>query len=217
MSFDEFVHVLRPAGGEPEGAIVLFHGRGAHEHDLFPLIDIMDPQARLVGATVRGPLQLPPGGYHWYVSGRVGYPEPESFQATYSALGEWLEAFSGETGVPMSRTFLGGFSQGAVMTYAMGLGKGRPRPAGLLPFSGFIPQVEGFELDLDRAKGLPVAIGHGFLDDVIPVEYGLQARDRLTKAGAAVTYREAPMGHGIEPDFLISLQDWIVEAAKAGL
>ncbi len=54
-------------------------------------------------------------------------------------------------GVPWSQTVLGGFSMGAVMSYALGLGPGRPAPAGMLALSGFMPTVEGFTLDLSDA------------------------------------------------------------------
>ena len=63
----------RAAAGEAEGALVLFHGRGADEKDLFPLLDLLDPDRRLVGATPRGPLSLPPGGAHWYAVHEIGY------------------------------------------------------------------------------------------------------------------------------------------------
>lgn len=211
MSNDSLVHVVRPAAADPEGAIVLFHGRGSHEHDLFPLLDILDPQGRLVGATVRAPLELPPAGFHWYITRQLGHPDRQTFSQSYSMLEKWLGDFEQTTGIAMSRTFLGGFSQGAVMTYAMGLGKGRPRPAGLLPFSGFMPQVDGFELDFSKCSGMPVAIGHGFLDQVIGVEWSRQAKERLEEAGAAVTYRESPMAHGIDPSFLATLEDWLTK------
>ena len=71
----------RPADGQAEGALVLFHGRGADEHDLFPLLDALDPEQRLVGATPRGPLSLPPGGAHWYILGGIGTPERTTFHA----------------------------------------------------------------------------------------------------------------------------------------
>ena len=68
MSLDRLLAIrVRPAAGEPEGALVLFHGRGADEHDLVPLLDALDPERRLLGVTPRGPLSLPPGGAHWYV------------------------------------------------------------------------------------------------------------------------------------------------------
>ncbi|MDX6441055.1 MAG: phospholipase/carboxylesterase, partial [Gaiellaceae bacterium] len=125
----------RPAAGEPGGALVLLHGRGADEHDLFPLLDALDPERRLHGYTPRAPLALPPGGAHWYVVPRVGYPDPETFAEGYGALTEWFDALPFAAG----DVVLGGFSQGAVLSYALGLGMGRPRTRALIALSGFIP------------------------------------------------------------------------------
>ncbi len=185
------------------------HGRGVHEHDLFPLLDELDPERRLLGVTPRAPLTLPPGGYHWYAVHRIGYPDPATFHATYPLAAEWLDGLLDANGLSPEQTVLGGFSQGAVMSYALGLGAGRPRPAGILAFSGFMPTVDGFELDLSQARGLPVAIGHGEYDPVIGVEWGRDARERLEAAGAQVTYRESPMPHAIDPDYVRELQVWL--------
>jgi phospholipase/carboxylesterase len=106
---------------------------------------------------------------------------------------------------------LGGFSQGAVMTYALGLGRGRPRPAALAALSGFIPTVEGFELDLERPLP-PVAIGHGTYDPVISVEWSRRGKQLLEDAGAEVLYREYPLQHSIDPAFLGELAPWIASA-----
>jgi phospholipase/carboxylesterase len=204
--------LIRPAADEPEGALVLVHGRGTSERDLFPLLDELDPERRLLGATPRGPLSLPPGGAHWYAVARVGFPDPDTFQSTYALIADWLDDLQTRHGIPPERTILGGFSQGAVMAHALGEGVGRPRPAGVIALSGFIPQVEGF--DVGEVTGLPVAIGHGAYDPVISVEFGRDARDRLTRAGADVTYRESPMAHAIDPAFLSELRDWV--SARAG-
>ena len=199
---------VRPAAGAPEGALVLFHGRGADEFDLFPLLDALDPERRLVGATPRGPLSLPPGGAHWYALGGIGTPEPATFFASYEAAAAWLDAFLAEHGIGFDRLVLGGFSQGGVMTYALGLGAGRRRPAGLIALSSFIPTVEGFELDLSPPSP-PVAVGHGTLDNVIGVEWGRRARALLEQAGAEVLYRETPMFHQIDPEFVREIADWL--------
>ena len=81
---------------------MLFHGRGADEHDLFPLLDVLDPERRLLGITPRGPLSLPPGGAHWYSVREIGFPDPDTFLATYAAVAEWLDALAAETGIPRS-------------------------------------------------------------------------------------------------------------------
>jgi len=87
----------RPAASEPEGLLVLFHGRGADEHDLFPLLDLLDPERRLLGVTPRGPLSLPPGGAHWYAVQEIGYPDPGTFLPTYEAASDWLASLAEET------------------------------------------------------------------------------------------------------------------------
>jgi phospholipase/carboxylesterase len=197
-------HLTRPPRGEAEGLLVLFHGRGADEHDLFPLLDVLDPEGRLLGVTPRGPLSLTPGGAHWYALYRLGEPDPQTFLTTYASAVDWIDGL----GFPPERTILGGFSQGAVMAYALGLGTGRPRPAALIALSGFIPSVPGFELDLTPPLP-PVAIGHGTYDDVIGVEWGRAARELLANAGADVLYRESPMGHSIDPAFLAEIAEWL--------
>ncbi|HEV3479970.1 MAG TPA: hypothetical protein VG144_11055 [Gaiellaceae bacterium] len=206
-------HQVREAAGEPAGALVLFHGRGADEHDLYPLFDFLDPERRLLGVTPRGPFSFPPGGAHWYALREVGFPDRETFLDTYEKVGGWLDGFLEERGLGYDRTVLAGFSQGAVMAYSFGLGKGRPRPAALMAFSGFIPRVEGFELDLGEIP--PVAIGHGTYDLIIPVEFGRQARQLLQEGGASVLYREYPLPHAIEPSFLMELRGWLARTKAA--
>ena len=206
---DDLRHELRPAAGEPAGALVLLHGRGADERDLLPLLDVLDPDRRLVGVAPRGMLALPPGGAHWYIVRRVGFPDRETFDAGLASLAAWVGALPGELGVPRERTVLAGFSQGAVMSLALGLGAGHPAPAGILALSGFIPTVDGFALDLEGRAGLPVAIAHGSADPVIPVSFGHDAHERLEAAGLDVLYRESHMGHTIDPAVLDELRGWL--------
>jgi len=206
---DRLTYRIRPAAAEPSGALLLMHGRGADENDLFPLFEMLDPDARLVGISPRGPLLLPPGGAHWYQVVRVGYPDPATFLPTFEVLQRWFDDLLVELGIALDRVVVGGFSQGCVMSHALSLGKGRPRPAGLIGLSGFMPTVDGFELDLDDLKGWPAAIGHGVYDPVIGVQWGRDANQRLEEAGAEVTYRESPMDHTIDPSFMTEVRDWL--------
>jgi len=201
----------RPARGEAAGLLVLLHGRGADELDLFPLLDVFDPEQRLLGVTPRGPLSLPPGGAHWYVVREIGYPDPSTFLPTFELASGWLDALQEETGLGPERTVLGGFSQGAVMTWALGLGAGRPRPSALIALSGFMPTVEGWQLDLEPPVP-PAAIGHGTYDPVIAVDWSRQARERLEGAGGTVLYRESPLPHTIDPQFAYELAGFVGNA-----
>jgi phospholipase/carboxylesterase len=207
---------LRRARGEPDGALVMLHGRGSDELDLLPLIEELDPRGRLLGVTPRGPLYLPPGGAHWYVVPRVGYPDPATFHDSYARLAEFIDALPNSLGVPLERTVIGGFSQGAVMSYALGLGPGLPTPAGLVALSGFIPTVPGWDVELDGRAGLPVAIGHGTFDPVIPVDFAREARRRLEQAGLDVAYSEKPAAHGIHPELVLELRQWIPQTIERG-
>jgi phospholipase/carboxylesterase len=188
------------------------HGRGADEHDLAPLLQALDPDADLFGVLPRGPLALPPGGRHWYVLREVGSPDRKTFLQTFALLSDWLDGLLAENDVPPERLVLGGFSQGAVMAYSLALAAGRPRPAAVLAFSGFIPRVEGFEFGLDASAGLPVSISHGSLDPIIGVEFAREARARLEAAGLAVSYREDPVAHTIAPGALAQAKEVLAEA-----
>jgi phospholipase/carboxylesterase len=190
-----------------DAALVLFHGRGADEHDLVPLLSALDPDGLCDGYTPRGPLSLPPGGAHWYAVPRVGYPDPPTFAQGFAAAADFVDS------LPHERKIIGGFSQGAVMAQSVALGEGRPRPAAVIGFSGFLPEVEGWSLGGEPWPA--IAIGHGTLDQIIPVEFGRRARDRLVGAGATVLYRESRMGHSIDPEFVADLRP-IVRAAAAG-
>lgn len=214
MPADTLNHLTRLPAAEPEGLLVLFHGRGADERDLFSLLDVLDPARRLLGATPRGPLHLPPGGAHWYAVKEIGSPDPPTFTETFARASAWLDGVAADAGISADRIVLGGFSQGAVMTYALGLGAGRPRPAGLIALSGFMPTVPGFTLDLDPP--LPrVAIGHGALDPVISVDWSREARARLEDAGADLTYHESPhMAHSIDPAFFRELPAWLADTLR---
>ena len=209
MSSEPLVHLLRESAGEPAGALVLLHGRGADERDLVPVLDALDPERRLVGLTPGAPLPGPGGGRWWYQVPRVDYPDPETFHASYARLTGFLDDWLAERGMGWERTIIGGFSMGCVMSYAVGLGPGRPSPAGILALSGFIPTVERWEPELTGRPGLPVLIVHGARDPVISVDFARDARPRLQSAGIAVEYHEHDGGHHIDPATVALMQAWV--------
>lgn len=209
----ELVYRERPAAGEPEALIVLHHGRGADENDLLPLAHALDPERRMHVVTPRAPLQLEGWpGYHWYVVPRVGYPDPETFQAAYRALAAFHDTLGERTGVPPERTVLGGFSMGSVMSYALGLGGDRPAPVGIMAFSGFIPVVEGWQPVFGGRERTRVFVAHGRNDPIMEIGFARRARAQLEAAGLSVDYHESDGAHQIDPAHLRAALAWLKEA-----
>jgi phospholipase/carboxylesterase len=200
----------RPAAGEPDGLLVLHHGRGADELDLLPLGEALDPARRLHVVTPRAPLSLPGlPGRHWYLVPRVGHPDPATFHAAYAELAAFHDELWERTAIAPERTVLGGFSMGSVMSYALALGRDRPVPAGILAFSGFVPTVERWQPDLASRTGLRAFIAHGRRDPVIEVGFGRRARDLLEAGGIDVSYHESDLAHQIDPAALPLALGWL--------
>jgi phospholipase/carboxylesterase len=200
----------RPADGRADGLLVLHHGRGSDERDLLGLADVLDPERRLHIVTPRAPLTFAGApGYHWYAVPRVGYPDHDTFERGFATLGAFHDELWQQTGIAPAQTVLGGFSQGATMSYAMGLSGARPTPGGLLVFSGFVPVVEGWAADPDHVRGLPLYVTHGRADPVMDVAFARQARDLLTEGGAAIEYHESDAGHLIDPAHIPGARAWL--------
>jgi phospholipase/carboxylesterase len=200
----------RPAAAAPAGLLVLHHGRGTDERDLLGLADILDPEQRLHVVTPRAPLSLPGSpGHHWYLVPRVGFPDHDTFHASYRALADLHDELWERTGLAPERTVLGGFSMGSVMSYALAFGPDRPAVAGVLAFSGFIPTVDGWQPQLAGRESTRVFIAHGRRDPIMEIEFARKARELLEAAGLEVSYHESELGHQVDPGHLRDAAAWL--------
>lgn len=210
------VHLTREAADDPQGALILNHGRATDEHDLYPLLDELDPERRLLGITTGAPLtNVPPGGRHWYIVPRVGYPDPDTFHESYRLLTGFLDGLLAKRGLDWDQAVIGGFSMGAVMSYAVTLGPGRPTPAGLLALSGFIPTVAEWQPALAGREGLRTFIHHGAQDPIISVEFARRARALLEGAGLEPEYLETQAGHWLPPEAVARARELVAAAVPA--
>lgn len=203
-------YLERPAEQEPDGLLILHHGRGTDERDLLGLADALDPGRRLHVVTPRAPLSLDASpGYHWYLVPRVGYPDHDTFQAARAALAELHDELWRQTGIGPSRTVLGGFSMGTVMSYTMAFSADRPAVAGALAFSGFVPVVEDWQPRLDDRQETKAFIAHGRNDPIIEIGFAQRARELLEAGGLAVDYIESDVAHQIDPQQLRAAGGWL--------
>ena len=112
-------------------------------------------------------------------------------------------------GIGWEDTVIGGFSQGGV-ALALALGTGRPRAAGILAMSCFLPMVRGWRIDERAKRGTPAYVSHGTYDNIIPVAFGRRARDELVEGQLEVTYRETRVQHQIDPELIPEMQAWLL-------
>ena len=206
----------RPADGDPAGLLVLHHGRGADEQDLIGLADVLDRKRRLHVVTPRAPLRLPGWpGYHWYVVPRVGHPDTDTWHAASEKLASFHDERWARTGLTPEQTVFGGFSMGSVMSYSLGLSAGRPAPAGILAFSGFVPVVEGWEPSFADRRGLRAFVAHGRNDPIMAVDFARSARSQIEAGGLPVEYHESDAAHEIDPAHVPAAVGWLGETLGA--
>ncbi len=183
----------RPAAGEADGLLVLHHGRGTDEHDLLPLADALDPQQRLHVVTPRAPLTLPgwPGN-HWYAVPRVGFPDPDTFAASYALLSEFHDELWQRTGIGPERTVLGGFSMGSRDELRAGARRRSPGAGRHPRLLRLHPERRGLAGALRGPPRAARVHRHGTEDPVIEISFAPRRARALLAGGLDVDYEEFP-------------------------
>lgn len=202
-----------PAPGAP--VVVLMHGRGAAPSDLAPLRRFFPDDAIVVLA--RAPFEAVRWGYGpgwaWYLYEGEDRVEAESFRRSQAELDALVDGMADVVGVEPGPILLGGFSQGGTMS----LGWTLRRPggvAGVINFSGFVPSHP--DVTIGDAGGTPLFWGHGTADPAIPFEMATAGRERLRGAGARLETHDYAMGHGISPEELRDMVEWLGRVLAEG-
>ncbi|MDE3074278.1 MAG: phospholipase [Chloroflexota bacterium] len=190
---------------QPYSCLVLLHGRGSNEEDLFGLVPELPPELFVV--SFRAPYRMPWGGFMWYDMVENGRPEESTFQEALGSLLAALRALPGQYAIDPERLFLGGFSQGAMMSACVTLVQPSLARAAIM-LSGYLPAA-GLEIDASGSKGKSLFMGHGTLDSLLPVSLAQRARAELEELGLKVEYHEYPMDHQVVPQELADLRAWL--------
>jgi phospholipase/carboxylesterase len=196
---------IPPKAGKPVASIVALHGWGANARDLASLVPAFNlPNYQFLFPDAPFPHPQVPGGKMWY---DLQSNDPQGLIKSRQLLREWLLSLESSTGVPLSSTILGGFSQGGAMTLDVGL---------TLPLGGLIC-LSGYLHSMSPASDSalpPVLIAHGTQDTVVPVNAAIRARDSFTAWGSSVQYQEFNMGHEIRPEVVDLMRSFVVETVS---
>lgn len=195
------VSVLPENGLPPQHLLVLLHGWGADANDLSPLASILNlPTYQSLFPNAPFPHPQFSWGRAWYALDRQDY---RGLAECRQMLQAWLLSLEAETGIPLERTILGGFSQGAAMALDVGLGL---PVAGLCSLSGYLH----FQPQHLPSSPPPIFMVHGQQDMVVPIQAAHQARNELKAIAAQVEYHELAMGHEI-PQLVLQLLKTFIE------
>jgi phospholipase/carboxylesterase len=202
-----------PATQTPElGAIVLLHGWGANNRDLVELVPYLKmPEYQFWCPNGCFDHEYTATGKMWYSftgAGELTDRSRQELATSRQLLTEWILTLPAQTGIPLERTWIGGFSQGGAMTLDVGLD---------LPVGGLFVMSGYLHPERDRPSNIPpITIVHGRQDDVVPIEAARHSRDTLVSWGAKVNYHEIDMGHTIVPEVLQIIKQSIAIGRTSG-
>ena len=182
--------------------LIMLHGRGSDEHDLFGLKDHFDP--RLTIYSLRAPHQFGWGGYTWFDLYEDGSVDEESFLNSTNEIITFIGSL--ET----KKLFLLGFSMGAIMSYSIALTKPNIC-SGIAALSGFAPEQLEHTYQLQELHDLHIFISHGRQDPIIPISSAQKTKELLARSNAHVSYNEYDMAHQINDQCLNDVTQWIVK------
>ncbi len=197
--------------------LLLLHGVGSNEQDLFQFAPQLDPRFHVL--SLRGPFEVGPDQHAWYpvrFAARGYALDPKHAEQSRNKLIEFIDRAAEHYKADPSRLYLFGFSQGAIMSLALLLT--RPQAlAGVVAISGrTLPYLfrednplGGHLAPVQQLKDKPLFLGHGVNDNVIPVAEARQSESIFSRLPVAMTYREYEMPHGISPECFQEVGDWL--------
>ncbi|MCW7488438.1 alpha/beta hydrolase [Leptospira meyeri] len=190
--------------------LLLLHGVGSNEEDLFSLSNYL-PESLLV-VSVRGPLILGTGSYGWYeVLFTTGQPKINLEQEAESRklLLQFLEYLKTNYQFDESNVWIGGFSQGAIMSYSIGL-LHPEKVKGIIALSGRLLEENKIQVKVsEKVLDKKIFISHGTNDRVLSVEYARSVKGYLESIGLHPHYQEYEEGHSINREMLKDLIQWL--------
>jgi phospholipase/carboxylesterase len=213
-----FLHRPAAAGSAEPWLLVLLHGVGSNEQDLFGLAPQVPPQFHVL--SLRGPLTLGPGSYAWFTFG-VGADGGRAINAAQEAasrplLARAIEAAGAQLGVPSERVVVGGFSQGGIMSLSLLLTQPELLHAAMVMHSRLLPEVLPLLAAPQRLQGRALWVSHGREDGMIPLANAHAIRDRVASLPIALSYNEYPGGHELRPAELRDAMAWLQQLTHAG-
>lgn len=201
---------------EKNPLLLLLHGYGSNEEDLFSFAGELPKDAFVVSA--RAPYSTGYGGFAWYAiyfdRGPEKFSDEEQARASRDLIAGFLDELVAQHPIDPTDITLIGFSQGSILSYAVALSYPAHvrRVAALSGYLNTALMTDGYETG--DFSHLRLFLSHGSSDQVIPADWARKAKPQLDALGIVNEYREYPVGHGVAPQNFFDLRDWLERTKK---
>lgn len=206
-------HVLRPSKNKNGKApvIIMLHGYGSDENDLFSFSPEFEEQYLIVSA--RAPIRMQPYGNAWYAisyePGNKKFTNDEQAIHSRELIVQFIDEVVENYHADPEEVTLFGFSQGAILSYAVGLSY--PEKVNqVVAMSGYIHRdLLKQNYQTGDFSNLRVYSSHGFRDLVMPVDWDRKTKPFLDQLNIDSQYAEFPVGHGVSPENFKGVKAWL--------
>lgn len=220
MSLDlplSFLERPAAAGTARPWLLVLLHGVGSNEQDLFGLTPHVPAQFHVL--SLRAPHVMGPGSYAWFqfaVTPRGERSIDETQEAvSRQLLAQAVASAAQQLGIASERVVVGGFSQGGIMSLSLLLTEPQLLHAAMVLHSRLLPQVLPLAAPAQALQGKRLWVSHGLQDPVIPLASARATREHVSHLPLTLRYAEFPGGHEIRPAELQAAMGWLDEIRAA--
>lgn len=197
---------------EKNPLLLLLHGYGSNEEDLFSFATELPEEYYVVSA--RAPYDLQPYGHAWYAitfdADQNKFSDDDQAMESRDLIARFINEVISELPIDSENVTLIGFSQGTILSYAVALSYPE-KIRRVVALSGYLNEgilASGYETK--DFKNLKMFVSHGTQDQVIPVDWARKAPEALKSLGIEVEYKEYPIGHGVSPQNFHDLKNWLV-------
>ena len=198
---------------EKNPVLILLHGYGSNEEDLFSFAPELPDDSYVI--SVRAPYDLQPYGHAWYAihfdTDENKFSDNIQAKASVQLIADFINEIIQQYPIDTNNISLVGFSQGAILSYAVAL-TFPEKIAKVVALSGYFNQdILPDVIDNKAISHLKFFVSHGSVDQVIPVDWARKAKPALENLGVEVEYHEYPVGHGVAPQNFFDFKNWLLK------
>ena len=198
-------------------SIIWLHGLGANGHDFEPLVPSLPnqhtrfifPHAPERPITINGGMVMP-GWYDIYGLDSTSEQDAQGIRESELLVCQYI-ASEIEQGIDSQQIILAGFSQGGAIALHTGLRYPKTL-GGILALSTYLPLSNTVDNEIHAAnRKIPIFMGHGEFDPVVPFSYAEKSRSVLEQLGYNIEWHTYPMQHNLNPDEIIDISNWLTK------